>query len=571
MRIYRIAKLADTLQGWGVSEDIISFVQNAPDEMRPLYMRALKLSPQTTLTELQKIKLPEKESPYTPHEIKLAEREFPDNERLRKWLLVNLRKARMAFGPVDDDYLQLFLMMRPLGKGQEISDWVEQTGADIEKMTIVEALQASDDWHSAMAGAGSGKQYGPVNQNLILYGPQWNKPEWNGWTIQKVVTKNDLLVEGNKMNHCVGSYANEVRYGRVTIVSLRDPRNNPHVTLEFDGNQIKNANQIRGNSNKEPDDEYKAMIKEWISSLGWDVSFNDMDPGLEMFNSAYSDVQEMVDSLDVIGSSDDYGMSSQEIERIDFGDLITELTKAQEKRDYRDRDYFSDITRAPYKLFDLAKRKYENDPILGLYQLEMDCYEVLQEVEGEAFTDWDYSYLYDYYEQEHPEPEQGDFATEEEYKAAHNKWEQGRMDFEADARDEEMSKYTRFRLPQDTVELIQNLRKEGKFPELKDLEEHYGTNPYMPQHSESISLVASNWYRRFVISSVVNNAFELQDILYGLKHWPELRPSSKRISALKSIENPDNNILEMIEIWESGHGVLSNPQRISSLEACFPV
>ena len=59
--------------------------------------------------------------------------------------------------------------------------------------------------------------------------------------------------------------------------------------------------------------------------------------------------------------------------------------------------------------------------------------------------------------------------------------------------------------------------------------------------------------------------YEIEDILYGLENFPELRPSPKRIMALKSIENPDENILDMIEIWESGHGVLSKPERIESL------
>ena len=60
--------------------------------------------------------------------------------------------------------------------------------------------------------------------------------------------------------------------------------------------------------------------------------------------------------------------------------------------------------------------------------------------------------------------------------------------------------------------------------------------------------------------------YEIEDILYGLENFPELRPNPKRITALKSIENPDENILKMIEIWESGHGVLSKLERIESLK-----
>ena len=42
----------------------------------------------------------------------------------------------------------------------------------------------------------------PTNPELIQYGPEWSKPEWQGWTIQRVMSGNDLEVEGNRMNHC---------------------------------------------------------------------------------------------------------------------------------------------------------------------------------------------------------------------------------------------------------------------------------------------------------------------------------------------------------------------------------
>ena len=62
------------------------------------------------------------------------------------------------------------------------------------------------------------------------------------------------------------------------------------------------------------------------------------------------------------------------------------------------------------------------------------------------------------------------------------------------------------------------------------------------------------------------NDLVIQDILYGLENFSELRPSKERIEALESIKNPDNNILDMINIFKSGHGVLSQPHRIKSLK-----
>lgn len=55
----------------------------------------------------------------------------------------------------------------------------------------------------------------------------------------------------------------------------------------------------------------------------------------------------------------------------------------------------------------------------------------------------------------------------------------------------------------------------------------------------------------------------LEDILYGLENFPELESKPERLSTLRPIENPV--IQEMVDIWESGHGVLSKPERIEAL------
>ena len=66
------------------------------------------------------------------------------------------------------------------------------------------------------------------------------------------------------MDNCVGSYCPNVESGRSVIYSLRDPQNNPHITMETDSyNEVE---QIQGKSNSEPKNIYKNMIKEWIQS-----------------------------------------------------------------------------------------------------------------------------------------------------------------------------------------------------------------------------------------------------------------------------------------------------------------
>jgi hypothetical protein len=76
-----------------------------------------------------------------------------------------------------------------------------------------------------------------------------------------VLSDHNLEVEGTLMKHCVGSYADRVREGRVQIFSLRDPQNKPHVTVEVSDKLVK---QIQGVANSTPKDKYVAYLREWF-------------------------------------------------------------------------------------------------------------------------------------------------------------------------------------------------------------------------------------------------------------------------------------------------------------------
>jgi hypothetical protein len=79
----------------------------------------------------------------------------------------------------------------------------------------------------------------------------------------RVEDPNDLDVEGSFMHHCVGSYADSVRYGDCTIYSLRDKYNHPQATIEVDKSGA--VKQIKGPSNKSvDDDEQVEKIKEFF-------------------------------------------------------------------------------------------------------------------------------------------------------------------------------------------------------------------------------------------------------------------------------------------------------------------
>jgi len=58
--------------------------------------------------------------------------------------------------------------------------------------------------------------------------------QWpNGESIRRLTNADECTAEGDAMGHCVGSYGNDVENGRTLIYSLRDPKGDPHATLEI--------------------------------------------------------------------------------------------------------------------------------------------------------------------------------------------------------------------------------------------------------------------------------------------------------------------------------------------------
>jgi hypothetical protein len=55
----------------------------------------------------------------------------------------------------------------------------------------------------------------------------------DGWTIRQVVDAKEAKEEGDAMGHCVGSYGRSIEIGETLIYSLRDPKNQPHATIEI--------------------------------------------------------------------------------------------------------------------------------------------------------------------------------------------------------------------------------------------------------------------------------------------------------------------------------------------------
>ena len=86
-----------------------------------------------------------------------------------------------------------------------------------------------------------------------------------------------LSLEGNIMGHCVGgsNYCNAVNEGTKKIVSLRDKKGIPHVTIELAADSkngvFDRVVQVKGTANKAPTKYFEQIdefLKEYQSKLG---------------------------------------------------------------------------------------------------------------------------------------------------------------------------------------------------------------------------------------------------------------------------------------------------------------
>jgi hypothetical protein len=456
------------LQSLGVSQDVIDHLLILNQQEAQYLIGQIRKDPGITLQDIQSLSMPKKIDPYLPWEKTVSKTDF--GIALEKWILTSFRKLRKGMIPNkpvinaqdlilleeiigEDNYTNYIFFS---GKLNEMFDWYNAMSRDnlnfnISSYSPEQAVAASDKWHKAMAAKGEGLIYD--NTKRVLYGPQWKNPEWNGWTIQSVTSENDLLVEGNRMNHCVGDFCKKVESGDSIIYSLRDPQNKPHVTLETNANNeivIREKEiQIMGNSNSEPKDIYKAMIKEWIQSPnnpGISSFEDDNDPMDEV--SGYSYGGEMEELLNILEGLEDneYGIVRRTTWSAD--DIAEKAIEIEMSR--REPEYQGELTNVPEAIVNMIINDKESSPEYINHQLSMfETY--LQELEEEI---WEMSMQWDYYGDY---PEEEDYETPEEFEVAEEEYRQ----VEDEYKDEERRRTPQGGFANDGFKLINELAEKG--------------------------------------------------------------------------------------------------------------
>lgn len=164
-------------------------------------------------------------------------------------------------------------------------DWYQSNhpsrrGKDIMQLKAPELHQTIKDWDTDMReqAGGAAQKRGDIVHSYP-----------DGWSVQRL-SGPQLKDEGEKMGHCVGSYAPDVEQGRSLIYSLRDHQNEPHATWEitphlwegsdgqiYDGMESNGIpadaepiihkgtmEQVQGKGNEPPIEAYQKRIKDYF-------------------------------------------------------------------------------------------------------------------------------------------------------------------------------------------------------------------------------------------------------------------------------------------------------------------
>lgn len=153
-------------------------------------------------------------------------------------------------------------------------DWMKSIHNDnpffsLKKRTLESVRVLSEEWHRLQ---GKKKKY----SRLYWSGhPIDNWEQEDGakkrWSIQQIVSADDLIEEGHKMRHCVASYAYVCQQGSSSIWTVKfkettDSKFHRALTLEVgDDGMNFYLRQVRGLANRLPVKEEMEVVKQWAS------------------------------------------------------------------------------------------------------------------------------------------------------------------------------------------------------------------------------------------------------------------------------------------------------------------
>jgi len=177
-----------------------------------------------------------------------------------------------------------------------------------------------------------------------------------GWTVRKL-NGDEVKAEGDAMGHCIGSYKQDVDSGRLTALSLRDPKGDPHVTTGImdDGWDSQGLNRPeheggyiydhKGKNNQDPKSEYNAMLRQYFETIPLEERPSSND------EESIDDHDDVRSALRKAGEVDELGLPNRSDNYINWQNLLQTATGDRfDRYQNYDNDTGSD-------LYQLAKQK----------------------------------------------------------------------------------------------------------------------------------------------------------------------------------------------------------------------
>ena len=225
-----------------------------------------------------------------------SDHEFGDYLALMPWLarLINQAVKRSDEVSASDDHRGRRVYYADNGFVSTIHDelgglrdWVRGARPDLMRLSFIDAVRESDQWHRELAER-------LAQEQLDVRGGQGEVVfSWpDGWTAQRLTTKPQLEFEGAAQRHCVGGYCEDVRRGDVEIYSIRRPDGMPEVTIELSAEEMTFRRWLER--------EYGDYLAQWVTATlyGYGDKPPSEDPVEALANLASSNRGDVGNSVD---------------------------------------------------------------------------------------------------------------------------------------------------------------------------------------------------------------------------------------------------------------------------------
>ena len=244
----------------GVDRSTLAWLKALESKEKGLAINTLTKNPSASIGEMQRLFT--KVVPLTEEQERLV-RIYP---LIGEWMrgvmsVLSGQKREMAFNTLRE-------------KAAGIRDWIDRTGERLQGRTLENAVKETEKWHSESYSLERGEYLPTKKEDIVV---QYR----DGYSWQRISSGTDAKIEGQKMNHCVGNYCDDVDEGKIDLYSLRDENNSPLITAGF---KHKGAVvvQMKGAADKDPSETYKGYISDILKKLG--TEYNDGEEYLNNYN-----------------------------------------------------------------------------------------------------------------------------------------------------------------------------------------------------------------------------------------------------------------------------------------------